>query len=100
MVKHIVVWKLKESAEGADKKENALKIRKALEAIRNTIPGMIRLEVGMDFSSTETSGDIVLYSEFEDRAALEVYQAHPEHQKAAAFVRSVVAERRLIDYEI
>jgi quinol monooxygenase YgiN len=100
MVKHIVVWRLKDEAEGTGKQENALKVKELLESLKERIPGIIRLEIGIDFSATATSGDIVLYSEFEDRAALEAYQSHPEHQMAAELVRSVVAERRLVDYEI
>ena len=100
MVKHIVVWKMREEAEGADKQENALKIKVLLESLKDRIPGVIKLEVGINFSAAEGSGDIVLYSEFADRAALEAYQLHSEHQNAAELVRSVVTERRLVDYEV
>jgi hypothetical protein len=100
MVKHIVVWKMKEEAEGADKQENALKVKALLEALKERIPGILKIEVGIDFSCTATSGDIVLYAEFDDRAALEAYQVHPEHEFAAEIVRSVVTERRLVDYEV
>jgi quinol monooxygenase YgiN len=100
MVKHIVVWKLKDDAEEGSKKDNALQVKRLLESLKNEIPGVINLEVGIDFSVTATSGDIVLYSEFADRAALEAYQAHPSHQNAAQLVRSVVSERRMVDYEI
>jgi len=99
MVKHIVLWKLKDSALGATKQENAVKMKQMLEALHGVVPGLVKLEVGIDFSATDASGDIVLYSEFPDRAALDAYQAHPEHQKSVAFVKEVVSERRLVDYE-
>jgi len=99
MIKHIVLWKLKDAALGATKQENAAKMKQMLEALNGVVPGLIKLEVGIDFSATEASGDIVLYSEFPDRAALDAYQAHPEHQKCVAFVKEVVSERRLADYE-
>ena len=100
MVKHIVVWKMLEEAEGADKHENALKMKALLESLKDRIPGVIRLEVGIDFTSAAGSGDIALYMEFADRAALDAYKEHPEHQHAAEIIRSVVAEHRIVDYEI
>ena len=99
MVKHIVAWRLKDSALGNDKAANALLIQEKLAALRGRIPGLLRLEVGRDFSATENSADVVLVTEFESRAALAAYQVHPEHKAVVAFVSQVVAERRLIDYE-
>ena len=99
MVKHVVAWRLKESALGNGKAENARRLRDMLAALRGRIPGLVRLEVGLDFSATPNSADVVLVSEFESRAALAAYQVHPEHQAVAAFVTQVAAERRLVDYE-
>lgn len=100
MIKHIVLWKLKETAEGCSAAENALEIKRRLEALNGLIPGMFRLEVGMDFSREDASSDVVLYSEFASRAALDVYQNHPLHEEVKAFVMAVRSERRLVDYEI
>ena len=69
MVKHIVIWKLKEE----NKEENALKIKEALEALNGQIPGLLHLEVGFDFSKQESSSDIVLYSEFDSVEHLNSY---------------------------
>ncbi len=99
MVTHIVLWRLKESAHGNDKAENARRIREQLEALRGNIPGLLRLEVGLDFSATPNSADLVLVTEFESRADLAAYQAHPKHQAVVAFVSAAVTERRLVDFE-
>lgn len=99
MVRHIVMWKLKDFAEEATRQENAVKMKQMLENLRGKIPGLLKIEVGIDFSATDASGDVVLCSEHTDRAALESYQRHPEHQKCVAFVKNVVSERRLVDYE-
>ena len=99
MVKHVVAWRLKESALGSGKAENARRLRDKLEALRGRIPGLIRLEVGFDFSATENSADVVLVSEFESRAALAAYQIHPEHQGVVAFASQVVSERRIADFD-
>lgn len=100
MVKHIVLWRLKESAEGCSAAENALRIKQALEALNGRIPGLLRLEVGIDFSREEGSSDVALYSEFDSRAALEVYQNHPLHEEVKALVMAVRSERRVVDYEV
>ena len=99
MVTHIVAWRLKETALGQAKDENARRMQAKLEALRGRIPGLLHLEVGRDFSSTENSSDLVLVTQFESRAALAAYQVHPEHKTVAAFVSQVVAERRLVDFE-
>ena len=99
MVKHIVAWRLKDSAGGNDKATNARLVRDKLEALRGRIPGLLRLEVGLDFSGTDASADLVLVTEFASRADLAAYQVHPAHQAVVAFVREVVAERRFVDYE-
>ena len=100
MVKHIVAWRLKDPALGRGKAENARLMKEKLEALRGRIPGLRRLEVGLDFSAGENSSDIVLVTDFESRAALAAYMIHPEHQAVVAFVSQIVAERRLVDYEI
>ncbi|MDD5224306.1 MAG: Dabb family protein [bacterium] len=99
MIKHIVFWKLKDSAEGRGKEENARKVKALLEGLNGKIPGMIHLEVGIDFSATESSSDIALYSEFESREALDRYQADLEHLKVKPFIKSVRSERVIVDYE-
>jgi heme-degrading monooxygenase HmoA len=99
MITHLVIWRLKETALGNSKAANALLLREKLEAMRGQVPGLNRLEVGLDVSATENSGDVVLITEFDSREELAAYQAHPVHQAVVEFIRSVVSERRLVDYE-
>ena len=100
MVKHLVLWRLKPEARGRSAAENASAIKEKLEALRGRIPGMLTIEVGVDFSRTDASCDLALYSEFESRAALDAYQAHPEHKAVMPFILEARAERRLVDYEV
>lgn len=100
MVKHIVFWKLREQAQGRAAAQNAVLLKERLEALRGEVPGLIHLEVGMDISRTDASADVALYSEFEDMAALEVYQAHPAHQTVVAFANEVREDRLVVDYEL
>ena len=99
MVKHVVMLRLKEEAHGNSKEANARLIKQKIEGLRGKIPGMVRLEVGFDFSRTEQSVDLCLFSEFETRAALDAYQTHPAHQAILPFIAEARAERRLADYE-
>jgi len=99
MIKHIVVWRLHDTAEGNSKEENLVKAAAMLEGLNGKIPGLIKLEMGKDVSRGDFSGDLVLYSEFESTDALAVYQKHPLHIEAAKFVSVISAERTVVDYE-
>lgn len=99
MIKHLVLWRLKETAAGRSRAENAATIKKVLEDLQGKIPGLIRIEVGFDFSLTESSSDVALYCEFESREALNEYQEHPVHKAVMPLVLEARSERRLVDYE-
>lgn len=99
MVKHIVFWKLKEEANGMSKAENAAAIKQKLEELNGKIEGCIKLEVGFDFLHSAESADVVLYSEFENKAALDFYANHPLHKAVMPFIAEARSERRVVDYE-
>lgn len=99
MVKHIVFWKMKEELSASDRQEALQKIKRGFEAMQGVIPGLLRIEVGIDFLRSPESSDFVLYSELESRAALDGYQAHPAHQAMLPLVRDVRIERRVVDYD-
>lgn len=99
MVKHIVFWKLKETALGKSKAENAKLLKEKLEALYSKIPGLLSLEVGFDFSRTDSSADVVLLSEFATQKDLNLYQTHPEHKAVVPFVMEVTKGRQVADYE-
>ena len=100
MIKHIVMWKLKEQAEGADRATNALKLKALLETCNNLVPGMLRLEAAIASPALEATYDVLLYTEFADKAALDAYQEHPTHLAIKPFIGAVRSERQCMDYEI
>jgi hypothetical protein len=100
MIKHIVVWKLKEVAEGKSKFENAQAMKSLLDGMRGKIPGLKHLEVGLNTTEEQSDADIVLYAEFGTRADLAAYQIHPVHVAAGTFISKVRAERYVVDYEV
>ena len=61
---------------------------------------MTAIEVGIDFSRTDSFCDVVLYSEFLDRHALAAYQENPEHEALKPFIGMASIERRIADYEV
>ncbi len=99
MIKHIVMWRLKDEAAGATKEENALKLKDSLESLTDKIPSLIAAEVGINFNPSPAAFDVVLYSEFEDQEGLNAYQNHPEHVKIVDFVGEIRTDRAVVDYE-
>ncbi len=98
MIKHIVIWQLKDHAEGADKATNALKMKALLESCRDIVPGILALEVGLAQTGLEATADVVLYMEFDSAHALDAYQAHPHHQSMKPFIGAIRATRHCMDY--
>jgi len=100
MIKHIVLWKLKEGVEGKSKPENAGELKVALENLKGKIPEIRSLEVGINFNPADTASDVSLYTEFNNLEDLDKYQKHPEHLKVVEIVKKLTAERRVSDYEV
>jgi len=99
MIKHIVVWKLLDFAEGKSKLENAHRMREWLEDLKSKIREIHFLEAGININPADDSFDVVLYSEFQDRAALARYQDHPEHIKFKEKIQNLRSEKKVVDYE-
>jgi len=93
MVKHMVMWTLHD-------KNDALAVKNTLEALKGKVPSIIDIEVGIDFSKTDASADVVLYSTFAGNDALEAYKAHPDHQAVLPMMAKVTSSRRVVDYTI
>ena len=100
MIKHIVVWKLKEEAEGFNKAENAERMKGAILKMGETIPVIKHIEAGISILPADDSFDVVLYSEFENEKDLLIYQEHPEHHKFKNFIKNLRTEKRSIDYKV
>jgi len=93
MVKHIVMWKLRDKSDAAN-----IKVR--LEALKGGIPGLLHIEAGIDFLASEQSADLVLIAELENREALESYQNHPLHQAVVPLLKAAAIARTVADYEV
>lgn len=100
MIRHIVMWKLKEHAEGASRAENVVKMKEKLESCRDIVPGILKLEVGVEAAGLYSTCNVVLVSDFADKAALDAYQVHPTHEAVKGFIGAVAEGRQCVDYEI
>lgn len=100
MIKHIVMWKLKEEAEGRTKELNALEIKKQIESLKEVIDKVLDLEVGINFEESNQAYDVVLYSTFNSKEDLDCYQNHKMHLNVVKFIKKVIESRIVVDYEV
>ena len=100
MIRHVVMWKFKESAEGKTKEQNMEWVKESLYALLPIIPEIKRMEIGFDVNHTDASMDLMLLTEFESLDTLRTYAVHPEHLKVSTYVSRVVESRVVLDCEI
>jgi hypothetical protein len=100
MFVHIVLWRLKDHADGRAKAENARLIKERIEEVANMLDGLQRLHVGLGAAGGDDTADVGLYMEFASRADFDAYYQHPAHQALVGFIRDVRLDRRVIDYEV
>lgn len=100
MVKHVILWTLKEEYSDEQKTEIKAGIKEGLEALKGKIPGILEIHVhtqGLPSSNV----DLMLDSAFEDEDALKAYAVHPEHVAVAdGKVRPYTASRSCLDYVV
>lgn len=100
MVKHMIIWTLKEELVGAEKQAVKEGIKAGLEGLAGKIPGLVDIRV--EINGLETSNaDVMLDSTFESMEALKGYAVHPEHVAVAdGKVRPYTATRSCLDFEV
>lgn len=99
MVKHIVLFKLKDEAPEAQKLEAMNRFKAAIEALPARIPWIKKVEVGLNINPGET-WSIGLYSEFDSLEDVKSYAVHPDHVAAGKLLAEVKESRACVDYEI
>ena len=97
MLRHIVTWNYKEGVAEGENKENALKVKFDLEALKHYIDEIIDIKVHINNLSSSTK-DIMLDSLFENEETLAAYKVHPEHIKVSNFIGCVLQDRASFDY--
>ena len=94
MIKHIVMWKFKE-----DQQENMLIFKDRLLALRDKIPEIREMEVGININPSERSFDAVLVSTFDSMDDLKAYSENPLHVEVANFCKGIRTQSASVDYE-
>lgn len=99
MVKHVILWKLKENVAGAEKEKVLREMKENLEALVGKVPGLVRLEI-VTKPLTSSNADVMLDSDLESEDALKGYQSHPAHVAVAnTYVRPFTEVRLCMDYK-
>ncbi len=100
MVKHVILWTLKDEYTNEQKADIKKGIKDGLEGLTGRIPGMIDIKVNIN-PLPSSNCDVMLDSTFEDEASLKGYAVHPEHVAVAdGKVRPFTASRTCMDYEV
>lgn len=98
MVKHIILWTLKNTLSDEEKIAVKKGIKEGLEGLKGKIPGLLEIHVETE-GLASSNADLMLDSSFEDEAALKGYAVHPEHVAVAdGKVRPYTAVRSCLDF--
>jgi quinol monooxygenase YgiN len=97
LIRHIVMWNVR-GAGPDEKRANIERLRASFHSLRGRIPGLLRLEVGVDESGVDYACDVVLVSDFASQAALDAYATHPEHLRVKAEIGDIRTARHQVDY--
>ena len=99
MVKHIILWQLKDEFSAEEKQKIKEEIKTGLEGLQGKIPGLLDIKVQID-GLASSNADLMLDSSFEDEASLKGYAVHPEHVAVAdGKVRPFTKTRVCLDFE-
>lgn len=94
MLTHIVCWKYKAKTSETERAEHVAKLR----GLPNIIPNIVSFNVGRDILHLERSFDTGLVAVYPDRAALDFYTDHPEHQEVAVLGKRIAERVVSVDF--
>ena len=99
MVKHIILWQLKDELSEEEKKQVKADIKAGLEGLAGQIPGLLDIKVQIE-GLASSNADLMLYSSFDSEESLKGYAVHPAHVAVAdGVVRPNTKLRVCLDYE-
>ena len=100
MVKHIILWQLKDELSAEEKKVIKAEMKESLEGLVGKIPGLLEVKVQTE-GLASSNAEVMLDTSFTDEAALKVYATHPEHVAVAdGKVRPFTKTRMCLDFEV
>lgn len=99
MIRHIVMWRVRGDT-AAERHEARQLVKESFEGLRGLIPGMLKLEVGLDSSAVDYACDVILITEFDSPTALDAYATHPEHLRVRERLGDIRTARFQVDYRV
>lgn len=97
---HLVMWRLKDEANGMPRTELAAEVKRRLDALRSIIKEIRQYDVGINIGAYgATFFDVGLISAFDTKADFEAYCRYPEHDEVVAFIQSVQEDEQIVDFE-
>ena len=97
MIKHVVMFRFKALET---KQENILKAQEELLNLESKIETLETVEVGLNYNDSPQAYDLVLITTHKSDKDLEDYQVHSEHQKVVSFIKTVISDRVVVDYNM
>ncbi|KDA04964.1 hypothetical protein DC31_02640 [Microbacterium sp. CH12i] len=98
-IRHVVTWKLK-NEDAAERGAEAAEVARRLNALDGVVPQLRSISAGANSLYADANWDVTLVADFDSVEALEQYVVHPAHEEAADYIRSVVASRVAVDFEV
>ena len=100
MYLHLVMWCLKDKANGMSRPELATEVKRRLDALPEIIKEIRQYDVGINIGDYGASFfDVGLISSFDTKADFERYCQYPEHDEVVAFIQSVQEDEQIVDFE-
>lgn len=99
MVKHIVMFRFMEQADGRSKADNLQIAKSMLEKLQGVVPTLKSSHVYLNDGTNKTNYDLVLISEYDSYEALDEYIVHPAHKAVGEFIKKVRLDRACVDYQ-
>lgn len=100
MVRHVILWQLKEEYNDEEKREIKAGIKEGLEGLVGKVPGLVEVHVHTE-GLASSNADLMLDAVLENEETLKGYAVHPEHVAIAnSKVRPYTMSRTCLDFEI
>jgi Stress responsive A/B Barrel Domain len=100
MIKHILMYRMKNEATGRTKAENIEICTRALHALKQQIPVVERVEVGRNFARVDNAYDLVVTVELAGRNDFHAFLGHPAHKAAGELISPLRDDWIVVDYEV
>jgi len=99
MIRHLVMFKLRDYGNPEEKKKAIKRVRTELMALKKKIPVIREFEVGINFSIDEAAYDLAINASFSSTEDLKSYQVHPDHKAFILFNKNYSVKKVVLDYE-